>query len=67
MGNVVEYSVSNTIGKVECCAIAVNGEYCVTGSYDGTLIVWNVLDGQIRHKLKGHTYPVIRSSILIYY
>ena len=59
----MEYSVSNTIEKVYCCAMAVNAEFCVTGSEDKTLIIWNIVDGKIRHQLKGHNSVVIGRCI----
>ena len=59
----MEYRVSNTIEKVKCCAMAVNGEFCVTGSLDHRLIIWNIVDGKIQHRLKGNTHAVIGRCI----
>ena len=42
----------------------VKGQFCVTGSEDMSLIIWNVLDGKIRHQLKD-TNRVIGRCIAI--
>lgn len=42
---------------VKCCDMAPN-EWCVTGSTDQTLRVWNVSDGACQAVLKGHAAEV---------
>jgi WD40 repeat protein len=35
-------------------AIAAHGKYCVSGSYDSTVRVWDIVKGTCLHVLKGH-------------
>lgn len=35
-------------------AITAHGKYCVTGSYDCTVRVWDIVKGVCLHVLRGH-------------
>ena len=52
----LEVLLDGHTGAVSC--LAALGDAIVTGSWDGTAIMWN-LDGSIRATLKGHTSSVL--------
>jgi WD40 repeat protein len=38
-----------------------SGDFLATGGRDGTIAVWDLIEGTLLHKLKGHTGSVIVS------
>ncbi|PPQ96505.1 hypothetical protein CVT26_010440 [Gymnopilus dilepis] len=49
------------IHRVAC--LASTGRTALTGGYDGTLRVWDIMSGQCRMVLIGHTKPVIDVAV----
>src|SRR5262249_221358 len=49
--------------EVRSCAIAPNGSWLVTTSWDQTAIIWDPATGPARHTLTGHTPLVGPSSV----
>lgn len=45
-------------GTVRAIAFTPNGQLVISGSYDGTLKVWNVLSGQMEHMLTVDEEPI---------
>lgn len=43
-------------------AFSVDGQYIASGSMDGSVYVWNVLTGELEHKLNGHSVSVYAVS-----
>src|SRR5262249_54357213 len=39
---------------VRCLSFSPDGSHLLSGSDDGTLLIWDVETGKIRHRLKGH-------------
>jgi len=50
-------------GSVECVAITQDGKHFISGSYNGTLRLWDIESGKTIQIFEGHTYPVICVAI----
>ncbi|UKJ90651.2 hypothetical protein MACJ_001585 [Theileria orientalis] len=50
--------------SITCLSLSVNEELLISGSNDGNVLVWNVFDGQLLYKLKGHKNSILST---IYY
>ncbi|UKK01825.2 hypothetical protein MACK_001178 [Theileria orientalis] len=50
--------------SITCLSLSINEELLISGSNDGNIFVWNVFDGQLLYKLKGHKNIILST---IYY
>ena len=48
---------------IPACAITLDGQYLVSGSFDNTLKVWDLKSGRCLHTLEGHTDAVWACAI----
>lgn len=46
-------------GKIRCMSVTKNGQFCLTGSEDTTVIVWDLLGHKLKTRIKEHIAPVL--------
>jgi WD40 repeat protein len=40
--------------QLTCCSVSYDGFTCATGSLDGNVILWNLIDGGVLRKIETH-------------
>ncbi|XP_041648114.1 NACHT domain- and WD repeat-containing protein 1 [Cheilinus undulatus] len=63
-GGALQHTLTGLQGGVLCLDLSVEAELLVTGSDDGVVAVWSLIDQQLIHSLTGHTGAVLSVKVL---